>query len=129
MDFSDWLREEIYKRNLNNAKLARLGGVTTAQISRIVAGTRGAGPDVCIAIAKGLQLPREEVFRARGWLLAQPEDPYGPEIDPRAEQLAKKVSQMPLETREVTLKAMEAVLNSAHELKQIFESPAEYEAS
>ena len=129
MHFSDWLREEIYKRNLNNAELARLSGVTTAQISRIVAGTRGAGPDVCIAIAKGLELSREEVFRARGWLLAQPEDPYGPEIDPRAQQLAKKVSQMPLQTREVTLNAMEAVLNSAHQLKQIFESPASYESS
>lgn len=116
MHFSDWLREEIYKRNMNNAELARLSGVTTAQISRIVAGTRGAGPDACIAIAKGLQLPREEVFRARGWLLAQPEDPYGPEIEPRAQQLAKKVSRMPLQTREITLNAMEAVLNSAHQL-------------
>ena len=113
MDFGNWLRQEVNKRQWSYAELARRSNVKTTQISRVVKGTQGAGPDLCIAIAKGLELPREEVFRARGWLLNKPHDPYGPQVDPRAEQLAQKVSQLPLDSREITLDAMEAVLQTS----------------
>jgi hypothetical protein len=38
--------------------------------------------------------------------------PYGPEIDARAEKLAKNVSALPLNIREAALDAMEPVLTS-----------------
>lgn len=116
MDFGNWLRQEVNKRQWSYAELARRSNVKTTQISRVVKGTQGAGPDLCISIAKGLELPREEVFRARGWLLNKPHDPYGPQIDPRAEQLAQKVSQLPLKSREITLNLIENVIESAHQL-------------
>ena len=127
MNFSNWLRAELNKRQWTYAELARRSGVQTTQISRVINGSQRGGPDLCIAIAKGLELSREQVFRARGWLLPQPDDPYGPQLDPRAEQLAQKVSRMSLQSREITLNAMEAMLNSAHQLAQIRESPAEYD--
>jgi transcriptional regulator with XRE-family HTH domain len=112
MDFAEWLQKELNKRGWSHSELARYSGVSPGQISRFANGSRGAGPDLCIAIAKGLGLARSEVFQARGWLVSYPEDPYGPEIDVRAEQLAKNVSALPLNIREAALDAMEPVLTS-----------------
>ena len=116
MDFADWLQNELHKRKWNHTELARRSGVAQAQISRVVTGKQGAGPDLCIAIAKGLELPRSEVFLARGWLVSYPDDPYGPDIDPRAEKLAKEISTLPKESRDMTLKAVEAVVETARHL-------------
>lgn len=116
MDFADWLREELNKRQWNHAELARRSGVAQTQISRVIARKRGAGPELCIAIAKGLELPRAEVFRARGWFVSYPDDPYGPDIDPRAEKLAKEISTLPKESRDMTLKAVEAMVETARHL-------------
>ena len=129
MDFANWLQQELNKRGWNHSELARRSDVLPAQISRVIARRQGAGPDLCIAIAKGLELPRSEIFRARGWLASYPDDPYGPELDPRAEQLAREISVMPPQSREVTLEAVQAVVKSAHKLTQIRESPAEYGGS
>lgn len=115
MDFGDWLQEELKNRHWSHAELARRSGVQTAQISRVIAGKRGAGPDLCIAIAKGLDLPRLEVFQARGWLPSYLDDPYGYEIDPRAERLAREISKLPLESREITLRAIEPVLEASRQ--------------
>ena len=73
--FSEWLQEEMNKRNLTQADLVRLSGLTSAAISRIMTGSRGAGPEACLAIARALDLPEEEVFRRAGLLSAKNEDP------------------------------------------------------
>ena len=119
MDFGDWLQEELNKRGWNHSELARRSIVQPTQILRVIAGRQGAGPDLCIAIAKGLELSRAEVFRARGWLVSYPDDPYGPDIDPRAEKLAKNISTLPKESRDMTLKALEAVVETARHLTNI----------
>jgi transcriptional regulator with XRE-family HTH domain len=116
MNFADWLQEELNKRLWTHAELARRCYVQTTQISRVIARKRKAGPDLCIAIAKGLNLPREEIFRARGWLLREPEKVFEPNVDPRAEELAKQVSTLPFESQEMTLDAMEAMLKTSHKL-------------
>jgi ribosome-binding protein aMBF1 (putative translation factor) len=76
MDFAEWLQKELNKRGWSHSELARYSGVSPGQISRVANGSRGAGPDLCIAIAKGLGLARSEVFQARGWLVSYPEDPW-----------------------------------------------------
>ena len=72
--FSEWLQEEMNKRNLTQADLVRLSGLTSAAISRIMTGSRGAGPEACLAIARALDLPEEEVFRHAGLLSPKTED-------------------------------------------------------
>lgn len=129
MDFAEWLQQELNKRKWSHNEFGRRCGVAQAQISRVISGARQAGPDLCVAIAKGLALSREEVFRARGWLLHEPEKVFEPEFDPRALGLAKKVSGLPFESREVTLNVMETVLESTYQLTQIRESAAEYKTS
>jgi transcriptional regulator with XRE-family HTH domain len=66
--FSCWLEHQIRQRSWKPADLARAAGIPNATISRILNGTRQAGPDVCRAIAKALRVSQEEVFRQRGFL-------------------------------------------------------------
>lgn len=68
LEFSDWLFGMIEDYGWSQSELARRSGLTTASISRIVAGSRGVGKDACIAIAKAFQIPPETVFRAAGML-------------------------------------------------------------
>lgn len=124
MDFADWLRQELRKRKWSYGELARRSGVQTTQISRVVNRVQGAGPDLCIAIAKGLNLPREEVFRARGWLLHTPEEVFLPQIDPRTLKLAKMLSQMPFNSRELTLDAIESMVETAQKLTNFSLQPS-----
>lgn len=116
MDFTSWLQEEIDKRGWGQAELARRSDVTAGQISRLLRGTRQAGPELCISIAKALGLPREEVFRVRGWLQNDPDNPFGPHIDPRVLELAKDINVLPFESREAALNAMKPMLDSIRRL-------------
>ena len=119
MDFSKWLQEQLDKRGWNQRDLVRhvrQAGyeLSPGQLSRIINRTREANPEACIGIAHALGISREEVFRARGWLFT--EEFSSTKIDPRAERLAKKVSLLAFENREITLDAMEAMLESAYKL-------------
>jgi transcriptional regulator with XRE-family HTH domain len=67
-NFAEWLNNEMKTRNMNQVELAQKSGVTTAQISRILSGQRGAEGKTLVAIAKGLRLPAEQVFRKAGLL-------------------------------------------------------------
>jgi transcriptional regulator with XRE-family HTH domain len=66
--FGAWLSDEIQKRGISQIQLARKAEITPAQISRLISGSRGAGEKTLNAIAKGLDLPPEIVFRAAGFL-------------------------------------------------------------
>lgn len=118
MDFAQWLEIKLNKRGWGASDLAKAGKnagykISRGQFSHIINGTRYAGPEACIAIAHALELPREEVFRARGWLL--PHSP-GHQLDPRAEELARKVSALPSKSRELAFDAIGPVLDSIGEL-------------
>ena len=67
-DFSEWLREEMKRRGLNQSDLARAANVTRAAINGIMTGARGPGQDLCNAIAQAFSMPPEEVFRKAGLL-------------------------------------------------------------
>ncbi|MGB0388100.1 MAG: hypothetical protein ACPGWR_25060 [Ardenticatenaceae bacterium] len=121
MNFAKWLQNELNKRAWSQSDLVRhikAGGykITRSQITHILKSDIKASGDVCISIAYGLGVSREEVFRARGWLLPKPDDPFGPEIDPRALELAKEVSVLPVKSRELAFSAIEPMLYSIREL-------------
>lgn len=121
MNFSQWLQEELNKRGWSQRDLIRqvrsVGyQLSPGHLSHILNETRQANAETCIGIAQALGLSREEIFRARGWLLTTPEKVFEPEVDPRAEQLARQVSDLPTYSREVTLKLMKAVLESTKQL-------------
>ena len=114
MNFANWLQQELDKRGWNHTELARRSEVSPGQISRVVNGSRGAGPDLCIAIAKGLDLPREEVFRARGWLLYDSEY-LDFKLKPETALIAREIDQLPPTLRRVVLKSTNATVNALRE--------------
>lgn len=72
--FITWLNIELNKRNWRLSDLARAANLDTGSVSRILSGTRRPGPEVCLAIARALQLPPETIFRQAGLLPPKPEE-------------------------------------------------------
>ncbi len=77
--FTNWLETELNKRDWRIADLARKAGVDKGSLSRIFSGTRKPGPDICLAIAKALNLSDVMVFRQAGLLSSKSE--MGPEAE------------------------------------------------
>jgi transcriptional regulator with XRE-family HTH domain len=67
-EFGLWLQEELIKRGMSQMQLSIKSGVTPAQISRIISGSRGAGEKTLSSIAQGLNIAPETVFRVAGFL-------------------------------------------------------------
>ncbi len=68
MTFSTWLIDELNKRRLSRAELARRMGMSSTTITYVINGKRNPGPDLCQAIAKAFGLPPELVYRQAGLL-------------------------------------------------------------
>mgnify|MGYP006307225799 CR=1 FL=1 len=96
--FGEWLEKEIDKRGWTMSELARRCDVSHPAISRVVSGERGAGPELCRAIAHAFDMPEEKIFRIAGLLSQLP----APEEDfPFAEVLALMQNLPPAERREI----------------------------
>src|SRR5688572_12112390 len=67
-NFGNWLLLELEKRGMSQSDLARAGGVSRAAVSEAISGRRKVGKDLAKGIAKGLDLPEEQVFREAGLL-------------------------------------------------------------
>lgn len=72
IDFSVWLEDQLVSRGWRPIDLANAAGLPNATVTRILNGDRRAGPDAANAIAKGLNLPAEMIFRAAGLLPPEP---------------------------------------------------------
>lgn len=123
MEFTEWLQNELNKRGWSQRELVRRSDeygnkISKTQLTNILLGKRNAGPDSCIAIAQTLELPRETVFRARGWLSKEPEDiflpkapdkpedTFSPDVSPILLQLDKRVRDWQPPLRQMFLQAV-----------------------
>jgi len=66
--FGKWLEKELETRGWPISELARRAEVSHPAISRLISGIRNPGPDLCRAIAQGLEIPEEKIFRMAGLL-------------------------------------------------------------
>ena len=66
--FSAWVHAEIDKRGWRASDLARAANVSKGTISDILNERRRPGLDVCVAIARALKYPPEDVLRIAGLL-------------------------------------------------------------
>lgn len=87
--FAEWLTNELTAQQMSQVDLAKKSGVTTAQISRILSGQRGAESKTIVAIAKALNIPAEIVFRDIGIL------PPQPDLDKDLEKIIHEIAKMP----------------------------------
>lgn len=118
MEFSDWLQEQLNKRQWGQNDLrSRMGDVkiSQGQLSRIMTGIRQAGPEACIAIAEAFGLSREEVFRARGWLLSKSEKEPQIKFSPEASEVAAKIDQLSSQSRQVALRIANTTADALRE--------------
>lgn len=104
MDFSTWLSEKLKRNGLSRGELTQNAHkhgykISRGQITHILNGTRQAGPEACIAIAAGLGVSREEVFRARGWLLQEPEQVIPPQATPDVAKLIRDLTSLDDDTQ------------------------------
>lgn len=96
VNFSDWLANQLKLMNMTPAELARASGKAPAVISRVLNGDRKPEPETLIAIARALNLPPEQVFRAAGLL-----PPVSPDTE-YAEQILHLLRQLsPQEQEEI----------------------------
>jgi len=61
--FTDWLEQQMLRRGWTVSELARRADLKPASLSRILNGTRDAGLDACIGIAKALGISVDAVVR------------------------------------------------------------------
>lgn len=66
--FSVWLLKELKYRDITQSRLAQIAGLGSGTISNIMTGNRKVGSETLGKIAKALNIPIEEVFRAAGML-------------------------------------------------------------
>lgn len=63
MDFVTWVESEMKKREWSQADLARKGGLTSAQVSRVLSRLQNPGQVFFEGIARAFDVTLEEVYR------------------------------------------------------------------
>jgi transcriptional regulator with XRE-family HTH domain len=72
--FGDWLSEQLIQRDMKPADLTRLSGIESGVLSNLINNKRSQPRvETCMAIAKALNIPLEEVYRAAGILPPKPD--------------------------------------------------------
>jgi len=73
-DLTQWLSEEVDRRGWSYREIARRGGLSSGAISNVMTGNASPGWDLCLGLARALDVAPEEVFRKAGLLPALPPD-------------------------------------------------------
>lgn len=97
-EFAKWLEDELKSRRWTRADLSRATGLSQTAFSQIFKGQRKPGPDLCIAVARALEVPEEDVFRKAGLLPEKPEDD-----DKFAEETIERFKRLTVEQRRAVL--------------------------
>ncbi len=71
-DLSSWLARQIEERSWSARELARRADVSHTPVVRAVSGQSVPSPEICIAVARALEVPPEVVLRMAGHLPAVP---------------------------------------------------------
>jgi transcriptional regulator with XRE-family HTH domain len=93
-DFPRWLNDQLKAEGLRPVDLAKVCQIDNGVISRLLSGERRPTPETLSAIARGLRLPPEYVFRVAGLL---PNNV----VNDRASRLAHRIAQLPDEDQEI----------------------------
>jgi transcriptional regulator with XRE-family HTH domain len=74
--FSEWLIEQIQRKQIKQADLAKAAGLRPSTINKLLnSKTKRPSGESCVALANALGMSPISVFRAAKWLSAEPEFP------------------------------------------------------
>lgn len=119
-NFIERIENELARRGWQPADLARASGLPDATISNILNQKRKAGPTVCRAIARGLSIDEEEIFRWAGLLSSLP-----PPVAEEREAI-RILRQLPEDTRATILQMLRSLTPSRDSLSAIAEDRTVY---
>lgn len=71
-ELTEWLKQEAERRGWSFREIARRGGLSSGAISNVMTGNAFAGWDLCVGIARALDVAPEVVFRKAGLLPSLP---------------------------------------------------------
>lgn len=74
IDFPQWLRDELEKRDWSQVDLSRKTKISPTQINRILSGERGFGVEALVAISTALNISPITIIRKAGLLPPGPDD-------------------------------------------------------
>lgn len=117
MTFSSWLEKELKTRAWSQKDLVRSARsqkykIAPSQLSFVLNGSRLPSPETCIAIAAGLGIAREEVFRARGWLEYKTDELVPATAKPSVAKLINDLTSLENETQERVIEALQVNLDT-----------------
>lgn len=113
MELTDFIQQELKKREWSQADLARRSGMTTGGISMLLTQTRKPSPDTLTILAKVFNYPPEKLFVIAGLL------PQGLESSAQKEELLHLFDQLPEKEKKDLLKYIRinlAMLEQAGEI-------------
>jgi transcriptional regulator with XRE-family HTH domain len=71
-----WLSNEINERGWSIREVSRRAGISHTTVAQILSGHRAASAAACIALARALRVPSEDVLRRAGLLPDTPVDDF-----------------------------------------------------
>ena len=101
MDFTEWLHQQLEKRGMSQADLARKSGLSRARISQVLSGDTLTA-DFVISVARALKTPIVPILELADIIPRQPR----PE-DPEAKRLLDAWARFPEDERRVLLDVLE----------------------
>lgn len=100
-ELSEFLRQELAKRELSEREASRKAGLSSKAINYIVNNpTSNPTVETCAGIARALDLPSELIFQLAGYSIVG----LAEEIDPEVKALAIYLNGLPPEIRAYALK-------------------------
>lgn len=100
-EFVEWLENEMKVRHWRPVNLAQASGLSQATLGNVLSGRRSVGTNVAVAIAKGLGVPADHVFRKAGLLPSITLPP--PDRDPTIQEILDITKQLDANDREELL--------------------------
>lgn len=100
-ELSEFLRQELEKRDLSEREVSRRAGLSSRSLNHII-NNPASNPTVetCVGIARALDLPSELIFQLAGYSIVG----LAEEIDPEVKALAIYLNGLPPEIRAYALK-------------------------
>jgi transcriptional regulator with XRE-family HTH domain len=112
--FGDWLSDQLKERDMIPADLTRLTGLESGVLSNLINNKRGQpSVDTSKRIAKALNLPLEEVYRAADIL------PPKPDIDVISQRILNMLLDLPSEDKKDILAYVELRQQLANERENV----------
>ena len=105
MTFGNWMQSQINDRGWTQRELSRRSGVSQAQISNFINGSRKPTADACQRLAQALEHPLDTVLREAGILTSSGED------DPTIAETVELMRNMPPNKKRLALNVLKTIFH------------------